>query len=903
MKRFLAYLSILISVILGIVIVAKPAVQGINGGYDYEGSKEFVYQIVNHGETIDDFDPDAFVDDSAVTKIAKEFETRLLSYDVEKYDIVIEGYDKIRVRFSAEDNTEYGYIANYLTADGNLSLVTYDGEVVFNNYDNAEFGETDAMFGHEDAYMVYKDSIYPGIVIPLADAKTFNEKAVKHAEEINVPNAEEGVEVSDEGNIYLWTRYNQDTDNFENANKNENIKNKLMLSFQYDKIFYEEKEEDYSSIVFYFNVEGIDEHTTADTIPWANIEEATERANYYMHLINASHLDQRVYLLSSNDVGANLETLVDAGMSLDPAASHTLIATVIVFGLILIVSTIFFRLNGAITAVTTILGSLFTLFVYNLIGATLSFPTILGFMIVVTLMAICGFSYSFKLAAELAKGKSSKKAFLDATKKVSWITVDLSVISLIAGIFIFLLGNNYLTGCGIVLFFGSLINLLIQFIINGSSLYFLTTSTFGMNKHELLTSQPKPVVKASEEVEAVETVEVPAEENKPTETPKKKTACIFGSIFGVIVLACTLGLSIFSGVSTPYSETTTFKADSYAYVYVKKTEGSTSLNTPDKVKDVLKTIKYGIEEAGEMVYSDIYAEIETNEYTNYTNPDDSADSTQFTYYIYSVKLNNEFDLTGDTFYVVTLDAEGKVTNAAAPTSLHEALVYSFGDNTVTLNIIEDFDITKTYNLAPIALVTFVSIAVIGVYFFVRYGRFIAIIGVSTSAGVATIALGLFSLLRTAVFNYIAYAAIPAAIFAAFIVAFLSIKYKEELNENKVKVVDLEFKRNIAVKSTDMIKNYCAIVGAIIAVCVLPFFGLATPFVSNTFLLILGLVLFTYLFVAMMYNGYLIKLYDKLGKINFTIKRPKSNKKRLKQQHKARQRGREVEEATFIGIND
>ena len=88
MKRFIAYLSILISVVLGVVIVAKPTVQGINGGYDYDGSRDFVYQIVNHGETIDDFDKDAFQDDSAVTKIAEEFENRLISYDVEKNNIL-----------------------------------------------------------------------------------------------------------------------------------------------------------------------------------------------------------------------------------------------------------------------------------------------------------------------------------------------------------------------------------------------------------------------------------------------------------------------------------------------------------------------------------------------------------------------------------------------------------------------------------------------------------------------------------------------------------------------------------------------------------------------------------------------------------------------------------------------
>ena len=93
-----------------------------------------------------------------------------------------------------------------------------------------------------------------------------------------------------------------------NAEKNENIKNKLMLSFQYNNIWFEANEEDYSSIVFYFNVEGLDKETTFETIDWNAVAKATDTANYYLHLINASHLDQRVYLLSDTTVDANLET-------------------------------------------------------------------------------------------------------------------------------------------------------------------------------------------------------------------------------------------------------------------------------------------------------------------------------------------------------------------------------------------------------------------------------------------------------------------------------------------------------------------------------------------------------------------------------------------------------------------
>mgnify|MGYP006874683901 CR=1 FL=1 len=86
-------------------------------------------------------------------------------------------------------------------------------------------------------------------------------------------------------------------------------------------------------------------------------------------------------------------------------------------------------------------------------------------------------------------GENAKKAFIDATRKNAFINIDLSVIALIAGVFIFLLGNSYISGCGIILFFGALLNLAIQFIVNGSGLYFLSTSHYGLNNRGLITSK------------------------------------------------------------------------------------------------------------------------------------------------------------------------------------------------------------------------------------------------------------------------------------------------------------------------------------------------------------------------------------------------------------------------------
>jgi hypothetical protein len=147
-------------------------------------------------------------------------------------------------------------------------------------------------------------------------------------------------------------------------------------------------------------------------------------------------------------------------------------------------------------------------------------------MIVTILMYACSITYSTKFSGELLKGKNSKKAFIDSTKKSAWVTLDLSVITLIAGIFIFLLGNSYISGCGIILFFGALLNLAIQFIVNGSGLYFLSTSHYGLNNRGLITSKFVNKAKEAEKAEEVkeeETKEEVKEEIIPEVKEEEKT--------------------------------------------------------------------------------------------------------------------------------------------------------------------------------------------------------------------------------------------------------------------------------------------------------------------------------------------------------------------------------------------
>lgn len=907
MKKFIAYLSILLSIVLGVVAFAKPSMQGINGGYDYQSSKEYLYQIVNEDETLDDYTD--IEDKNAVENIAKEFETRLLSYGVSSYDIEIQGNDKIKVTFSAQNDTIYQHISSYLAFDGNLSLVTYDGEVVYNNFSSAD--DSTIMFGKEDAYLEYKNDIYPGVIIPLTDAATFNERAVAHAEEINNPGEDE--DLSDEGYIYLWTRYNANTDTLENANKNENIKSKLLLAFPYNSIFYEENEDDYSSIAYYFSVDGIDQDSTISDIDWSKVSEVTENAKYYMHLINASHLDYRVYTVYSNNVTPNIETLVNYGLSITPAMSKTLLATLICYAIILLVAVYLYRVNGLTVVLSSAITILFSLIMFNLLKATFTFASLIGLILVMILSLTNSLLFSYKMDSEIKKGKDIKKSYQDSSRKMSWLTIDISVIGLLFGTFAYVLANTYLSGLGIILFFGSIINFIVQFLINKPALYFLSTNSICGNNIAIHSNVKKDEINVQPIGEKpVDLEDQNIEESKEVKKPKLTRNGVLGICLSAIAVACAITLSIFSGVATPFKETSSHAYSNYAYVLVKKP--NTEYDTTKEIETVLNLIRYHDETTS--TYKPIYTAIKTNDYTGYTNADNPDDSIEFEYFVYTVTLSNEFTPTDENnnFYIVNIstDSDGNevvtpATNSSANTLLG-ALTSQFeaidSSNKVTVNVSSSYGLTATYNLGSIALSTFIALLVVTIYLGIRFGLSGFVVSLSLSSIFTMITLGVFSIIRTSVYSYITLATPAIAFITLLVIGIALSKYKEDLTEVKVKNMSLDYKLEVLNKNKDEYKMYIFYTSIISCLILLCYFGFSQTVVTNTFLLALFMVIISYIAINVLFGPYMEACLKKISTINLRKKdKPKSNKKRLKQEHKEHLKGKDVEEATFIGIND
>ena len=158
MRRFIAYISLLICTILGIGLSIKPALNSINPGLDYTYGKEFVYQLTNLGENISD-NAEPVTAKTAATEIAEQMDARLKNYGISQYNIEIEGNDTLRVSLFAESDSIYNHVQSYLAFDGRLTLATSDFEYVYQNYtDRNQADKTNTtMFGVTAAYTGYKD--------------------------------------------------------------------------------------------------------------------------------------------------------------------------------------------------------------------------------------------------------------------------------------------------------------------------------------------------------------------------------------------------------------------------------------------------------------------------------------------------------------------------------------------------------------------------------------------------------------------------------------------------------------------------------------------------------------------------------------------------------------------------
>lgn len=880
MKRLIAYIGILFTMILSVCVMAKPVLTNVSTGYDYGTAKQYVYQITDLDNSITD-QAGEMIADGAIDEIAKEFETRLESYGVETYNITTQGDNMISVSFSAQNKNEYDHISSYLAFDGNLTLTTYDSEYIYSNYRGENLEGSEPMFGVEDAYIV-RETFYPALVIPLEDPETF-QQAVDHAQELNdqatSDDEEQSTEVSNEGRFYLWSNW-KEGDTFEAANNNVNIQRKLILYFDYNNIWYEQTTDEHKSICIYFNVEGSEDATDINDINWNNVATANENAKYYMHLMNASHLNYRVNLLYSNDVNPLVEELVNLQNNISVNVSTTLICFIAAYLVILFIASVLYRVNGFNLIISAGFAFVILLAIVNGIGSIFTVASLIGCVASLVLFISSNLIYAHKLKVNLEKGKTIKKAYLDASKSASILTVDISIVTLILGAIIYLLGGSFVSGFGVALFFASIINLLMNPIINRIMTYFFINTSI-CQKHLSLLGVTK-VEKPSEEVEQ--------KEEKDATVEKKKVFTkqgIVGIVFALLTVASITTITYFGVTSSPFEETNLISTPDKIYLRVE--DDNLEFSEINQVEQKLDYISFeGLDENEK-----IYTNVTTHEYTDYTN-DNQDDSVQYDYIIYEINLSDNIDVNENLF---TYESESGL-------ALDEALDLVFADQYVDIAPSSNYGTVDTFRVSEIALASSIAIICASIYLMIRFGLSRGLAALLISFMTSGFALSIFAMIRIQVNMYIGLAALFVMVLTLLAVTISSYLNKESLKESKIANLTIDDKENISKKNTKEITLYILFVIASSFLITLIFTGFSVGALQNVFAIsmLCGSVI-SCLLVLIIYEPFTFALMKLINKIVANRKPSKNKKKALKQQHKQRQRGKELEEATFIGIND
>lgn len=918
MRRFIAYLSLMICTILGIGFLIKPTLNSVNPGLDYSSGREYVYQLTNLGENISD-NTETVTDKNAATGVAKEMESRLKNYGVEQYNIEIEGTDTIRVSVYSKTETLYDHVMSYLSFDGRLTLATSDFEYVYQNYtDRNQADKTDTnMFGVTAPYIGYRD-IYPATVIPLEDPTTFK-KAVEHALSLNKASSEdEEAKTSEEAYFYLWTNW-QEGDDFVKANENENIKNKLVMRFDPTNIWWEEKEDDHKSICVLYNVagEGEQKPNSVNDLQFKNIQDANENAKYFTALLNTSKLDYKVNLIYNGAATPIIENIINLTNVINPAFSATLIGFMVAYGLLIMFSIAIYRLGGISLSLANILGVIIVLTVFNALGGILSVASMIGFGILSIIMFISSMVFCQLLKTEIKKGKTTKKANQDAFKKSALFTIDISVVTLIIGSCIYLLGGSYLASLGIVFFFGSFINIFVNIFYLKASSYFLTSSFVCMEKdgakylgynpeadkknEELIAeSADQGVLNKESNTTVVEESRIPTKKNKLSSGLKG------GVLVGLGVLATLITIVTTSFVSTPYAQETVYNVTDKIYVRVE--DKKTFFKDAGKIENIVDFITFEKVELTEEQKNDdakmkealkakkVYKKIDSKAFSDTTNPSNAGDSIKHDYLLYVIYLNKGIDTTSTkVFYknvLASVTLEELVSN--------NVLILDTEAN-VSLKKSSSFGLADQFHISEIAFALSIGIVVVSIYLALRYKTSHGIVAGLLAFATGAIAIGVYAIIRVPVNQFITLSAVIAVIamllfslIYMFTFANNARELKESINSNNRKLADssLEDSRNTIFGASAIF--FLTIISLLFGVNAL---------LTNMYLSTIVYVIMCYgisLFVFIPFSVVVDKFMNYLSN---NIKLPTSKKGKLRKEHKARQGSKEVEEATFIGIND
>jgi preprotein translocase subunit SecD len=412
-------------------------VGGLNTNLEFTSGKEMIFRIS------DKVNEDAsFEDNDAVKTIANAMIDRLENALVTKYEVLVEGNNQIRVTVSETSDTKYTRLQNYLGFDAEFTLCTTT-EVCATN---------EQMFNGQTARIEYKGQ-NPFVVFSVDDLTYLQEVLVTEA----------GGEESTDGELLLWAGKLEE-DSYSESLNNPDIAEKILLRFPVNNLWWDSETK--TELAYLVSPSQFGQPNENNIFASTVVAQANEEAIYYRNLFNASDLAYAVEFLYAQNVPAAVEPLLSLENILSLANTQTLWAMVTAVLMMILVLFVVYRLASLGMLATITLSIFTTLFTFITLNLEFSSGALVGFLTIGILGLFTSVIYLTYARREIYQGRSFKKAHAEANGQLLPLALDVTVIGLVFGLFLYIFGGNLAQSLAVILMIGSLSNFIVVYLGN-----------------------------------------------------------------------------------------------------------------------------------------------------------------------------------------------------------------------------------------------------------------------------------------------------------------------------------------------------------------------------------------------------------------------------------------------------
>ncbi len=915
MRRQLAYLFLGASLLLGVGVTITSSLSKMDTDVSYGSGKDLYFRISEKDSTYHGVDPEHYIGATAATQnytavdeVAKEIEDRLEFWDINA-NVTKEGYDtvKVSVRTQGSDEVEYSYLQTYLAYSGQHITVeagSKDEDIYSDAPNSVDFADNGLFEEGTNAEITYIDTI-PVVTIPVKEAfqgenGPLNE-LIKYCSDHtqDAETDEEGNETQAAKNclLVLWA-HKQETDEYKNAvdtsatDYNENTAKRLLIGEAAANAWYVDRADEDNN---FKKLQLIPSSAAIKDGSYdaSKADAAYKAAKFYRDVLNAKEYNYDVSFAYSTVITAGVDPLTAAGdwhlfINFGPSAIATLVALAIGMAII----AIFYRLGALAILANTAVAVEGSVLLFGYFGAQFGIGALVGFGLGAMVTAFGSMYYFHKVKQQLYEGRTLKKAHAEGTKKALWPTIDLSVVSIIVGVFLYAFVHSSIGNFGLSLVLTSSIGLLLNFILLRMQGWLLANSP--KSEKNIKAIYGVDTAKCPNALKDEKQVYFGRFANK--DFSKLKKPFMIGAL--ALLVVAIAGVSVMSGLgqvynySGAYDDTTTLSVE----YWVDSNSSATKLLDKEAkmMSDFLPLIKHEGKSLSEYTSEELIT-LETRE----VYLDD--DETKYTVYCFQVPLTVYFNPEVEQKALVV---EGTNYSTLAEAVNEAATIMSAESIVARANNVRHQ--AGSPSLGSVYLGLGLGFLFAAIYMMVRFGLARGFATGLVSMGGSVITVGFFALTRLAVTPLASIGAVVASLAATYIALLLLNRSKEIVKDSRERdKTALEFKNQCLYKASGEEAEEVIIFASLLGAFCLSLLALGPRQYSIIFLgAIFGLVVVTlavlFIFVPVCQT---LSIWLKKAGDSVSNSYKKAQEERKAAQKANQRRTNEPEEAIFIGIND